>query len=71
MYVCICNGITEDMIEKVASVSKSEKEILSRLGIGNSCGICVLEAVSKINTQLKSGKNQKSQTNNSQVNLKN
>ena len=71
MYVCICNGITEDMIEKVASVSKSEKEILSRLGIGNSCGICVLEAVSKINTQLKNGKSKNTATKAKLPNLKN
>ena len=59
MYVCICNGITEEMVEKVAKTSKSEKEILSRLGIGSSCGICVLDAISKITSQLKNKNSQK------------
>lgn len=62
MYVCICNGITEEMVEKVASNSKSEKEILSRLGIGSSCGICVLDAVSKINSKLKNKTGQNTTT---------
>lgn len=53
MYVCICNGITEEMLEKVAKQSSTDKEVLSRLGIGNSCGICLLDAVHKINPKLK------------------
>ncbi|EQC46238.1 (2Fe-2S)-binding protein [Bacteriovorax sp. Seq25_V] len=49
MYICICNGITEEMLETAAKQSHSEREILNRLGVGNSCGICVIDAIEKLN----------------------
>ncbi len=60
MYICICNGITEEQLEKVAKQSNTDKEVLSRLGIGNSCGICLLEAIHKINPHLKKQVHKKS-----------
>lgn len=52
MYICICNGITEEMLETAAKQSASEKEVLTRLGVGNSCGICVIDALDKMKSQL-------------------
>lgn len=50
MYVCICKGITEQMLmDQVSGPSgRSEKEILKNLGIGDDCGTCVVDAVKKI-----------------------
>ncbi len=49
MYICICKGITEKMLlEQVGSYNRSEEQILKNLGIGDSCGTCVVDAVKKI-----------------------
>lgn len=49
MYICICKGITEKMLlEQVSSYNRSEEQILKNLGIGDSCGTCVVDAVKKI-----------------------
>lgn len=62
MYVCICNGITEEMLESAAKQGQSEREILSRLGIGNSCGICVIDALEKFNKKNQQKEHKKSGT---------
>ncbi|WP_419172205.1 (2Fe-2S)-binding protein [Halobacteriovorax sp.] len=46
MYICICNAITQDMLDNAIKQGQSEKEVMNKLGIGNSCGVCVLEKVS-------------------------
>lgn len=51
MYICICNGITEEMLETAAKQSSTEKEVLTRLGVGNSCGICVIDALDKMKSK--------------------
>jgi bacterioferritin-associated ferredoxin len=49
MYVCICKGITEKMLsEQLTSTNRNEKEILKNLGIGDSCGVCVIDCLKKI-----------------------
>ncbi len=49
MYICICKGITEKMLtEQVSGQNRSEKEILKNLGIGDNCGVCVVDALKKI-----------------------
>lgn len=49
MYVCICKGITEKMlIDQIGSSNRSHDQILKNLGIGDSCGTCVVDAVKKI-----------------------
>jgi bacterioferritin-associated ferredoxin len=45
MYVCICKGITEDELRKVAQTGVGPKEILKKLGVGDSCGICLIDAL--------------------------
>jgi bacterioferritin-associated ferredoxin len=49
MYICICKGITEQMLmDQVNGPVRSEMEILKNLGIGDDCGSCVVDAVKKI-----------------------
>ena len=49
MYICICKGITEKMLlDQVSGFNRSEEQILKNLGIGDSCGSCVVDAVKKI-----------------------
>lgn len=48
MYVCICKGITEKQLTDQLNNSKSEKEVLKNLGIGDSCGMCVIDCIKKI-----------------------
>lgn len=49
MYVCICKGITEKMLaDQLTATNRNEKEILKNLGIGDSCGSCVIDCLKKI-----------------------
>lgn len=48
MYVCLCHGITESDLEQAAQRSKRTEDILSSLGLGSSCGICLTEAIDKL-----------------------
>ena len=49
MYICICKGITEKMlIDQIGPSHNSQDQILKNLGIGDSCGSCVVDAVKKI-----------------------
>jgi bacterioferritin-associated ferredoxin len=49
MYVCICKGITEKMLaDQLTSINRSEKEVLKKLGIGDSCGACITDCLKKI-----------------------
>jgi bacterioferritin-associated ferredoxin len=58
MYVCICNGITEEMLETASKQGHSDREILNRLGVGNSCGVCVIEALDSMRAKTKAGQTQ-------------
>ena len=63
MYICICKGITEKMLmDQIGSNHRSEDQILKNLGIGDSCGSCVVDAVKKIleNQNKLDSKNKKS-----------
>jgi bacterioferritin-associated ferredoxin len=51
MYICICNGITEDQLKKVAAKGYQGKEALAKLGVGDSCGICVLDALKNLTSK--------------------
>lgn len=48
MYICICNGITEEQLKSAAKTSHSHKDVLKKLGVGDSCGICLIDALEKI-----------------------
>lgn len=52
MYVCVCHAITEEKLEKaVMEAGKgNSKEVLRRLGIGGSCGVCLIDAIGKMET---------------------
>lgn len=47
MYVCICQGITEEQILQVTKNASNVSEALKKLGVGQSCGICLIDALSK------------------------
>ena len=50
VYICVCKGITEDQLRKQVKQGKSPREILGSLGVGDDCGVCVLAALSKLQT---------------------
>ncbi len=42
MYVCICNGVTEQEIREVSAAGcRSVAELTMRTGCGASCGCCL------------------------------
>lgn len=43
MYVCICKGITEEMINKLKGQGHGPKEAMKRLGVGSDCGVCIMD----------------------------
>lgn len=45
MYVCICNGVTDDEIRQVAAAGcDTLAELTMRTGCGSTCGSCLDEA---------------------------
>ena len=53
MYICICKGITDKMLsEHLGKNSHPEKDIMKNLGIGDSCGACIIDCVKKIQESL-------------------
>ena len=45
MYVCICNGVTDDEIRQVAAAGcETLAELTMRTGCGSTCGCCLDEA---------------------------
>ncbi|MCP4911763.1 MAG: (2Fe-2S)-binding protein [Oligoflexia bacterium] len=57
MYVCICHQVTEDQVREAVSSSKSTSDTLKKLGVGGSCGICLIDAVKKLEEEIVSHKN--------------
>ena len=47
MYVCLCKGITEEMLDQALKRSAKTSDALKHLGVGSDCGICLIEAVEK------------------------
>ncbi len=64
MYVCICNAITQDMLDNAIKQGQTEKEVMNKLGVGNSCGVCLIEQVS-------AGLSKKNQSQKNEVKSKN
>ncbi|PCI71126.1 MAG: (2Fe-2S)-binding protein [Gammaproteobacteria bacterium] len=45
MYICICNAITDKQILKAqAKGCESIDDIMQELGVGDSCGKCIVKA---------------------------
>ena len=59
MYVCICNGITEEQLKQAAGHSANAQEAIKKLGVGSSCGVCLVDALQ--NLGLPAHSNQKQQ----------
>lgn len=58
MYVCLCKGITEEKIESLVNQGLPASEVIKRLGVGSDCGICVIDAVQKIQNKAASNQRQ-------------
>lgn len=52
MYVCLCKGITENMLKSTKTTGLSNKEILKKFGVGSDCGICLISALEKMDNQI-------------------
>lgn len=49
MYVCLCKGITEkQLIDELNRSHNNDQEVLRKLGVGESCGICLIDALAQI-----------------------
>ena len=48
MYICLCNGITEKMLEDAMKDGRPTNEALRSLGVGSDCGICLLQTIEKL-----------------------
>ncbi|MAC47712.1 MAG: (2Fe-2S)-binding protein [Oceanospirillum sp.] len=45
MYVCLCSGITDQQIRDAIQAGDSDlKTLRKKLGLANSCGMCVSDA---------------------------
>lgn len=57
MYVCICHNITDQKLQEALKKSKGDvKDTLKKLGMGNSCGTCVVESIDRLLNQKSSKK---------------
>ena len=54
MYICVCNGITEEDVQSAVASGHRGKEVLKKLCVGDNCGICLLDAIEKVTTQFTS-----------------
>lgn len=51
MYICICRGITEEDLKRVNQAAQGNStEVLKNLGVGDTCGICLIDALDKLNS---------------------
>lgn len=52
MYACICHNITDQKLEETFNKNNGDmKETLRSLGMGKSCGICLMESMEKLSSQ--------------------
>lgn len=67
MYVCLCKGITEkQLIDELNKSHGNDQDVLRRLGVGESCGICLIDAIQTIKKD-KDFSNHSSCINNSKI----
>ena len=48
MYICICKGITEEKIKTALKGAAKTKDVLKKLGVGDDCGVCLINAIDRI-----------------------
>lgn len=57
MYACICHNITDKKLGETLQKSKGDvKDTIKKLGMGNSCGICLVESINRLLDQKSSKK---------------
>ena len=54
MYICVCKAITEDDLRQLGNSGLPPKEILKKLGVGDSCGVCLIDALEGLTLQTSS-----------------
>ncbi|MBK26773.1 MAG: glycoprotein [Halobacteriovorax sp.] len=54
MVICLCKGITDKKIEDLVEKGLPTKEVLKKLGVGSDCGICVVDAIEKVQAKARS-----------------
>lgn len=66
MYACICHRITEKELEETVKMSNGNvKEAMRKLSLGESCGICLIDALEKVGMQIASKDSTLAKNNNS------
>ena len=59
MYICICKGITEDKLLAAKKGSKNHHDVLKKLGVGDDCGVCLISALERLESQTKKSSSKK------------
>ncbi|MEC7275109.1 MAG: (2Fe-2S)-binding protein [Bdellovibrionota bacterium] len=55
MYACICHKITEKELEETVQATKGNlNDALRKLNLGQSCGVCLMDALEKVGMQMAS-----------------
>lgn len=52
MYVCICHQVTEDKIRETLNQGHKGSDALKKLGVGSGCGICLIDAIAQIESEM-------------------
>jgi bacterioferritin-associated ferredoxin len=52
MYVCICHNITEEDLKRAVRETHSPGEVVKKLGLGSSCGSCIVHALEKVQGEM-------------------
>ena len=48
MIICVCKNISEDKVIDALKQGHRGEDVLKRLGVGSDCGICMIDAVTKV-----------------------
>ena len=59
MYICVCNAITEEQLLRAKAKSSGPKEVLKHLKVGESCGVCLIEALKNLESSTQNYKEKK------------
>lgn len=59
MYICICKGITKEQLEQAIKPESRPQDVLKDLGVGDSCGICLIDAIEEISKTRNTSTNKK------------
>ncbi len=52
MYICLCHKVSEKDIRESLSRGVRPADLVKRFKVGDSCGICLTEAIKEIESSL-------------------